>query len=98
MMAVSLALRVAMALVASLTVYITGSTAAAPRQPHRGNTGGTMNVHPGLIAIAADGSLWFGEDRGIEHMSPSGRFQLFTVPGATGAYGDNTPGSLVVDA
>src|SRR5882724_1757547 len=85
-------------LLGGLVLSSARATAVSPHLYHRSSNVGTMNVHPGPIAIAADGSLWFGEDRGIEHLSSSGRFHLFTVPGATGAYGDKTPGSLVVDA
>ena len=84
--------------IAILVVNSVQSGAAASRHPQRGSNVGTANAYPREIATAPDGSLWFGENRGIEHLLPSGQFHLFAVPGAAGAYGDNTPGSLVVDA
>src|SRR5665213_1377053 len=83
---------------ASLFVNGAQSGATAPQRHQHTNNDGSANAYPSQIAAAPDGSLWFGENRGLEHLLPSGRFHLYAVPGAGGAYEDNTPGSLVVDA
>ena len=90
--------RATLTVIASLVLFSAASGAAASRHPQPGSHDGTANAYPRQIATAPDGSLWFGENRGIEHLLPSGQFHLFAVPGAPGTFGEHTPGSLVVDA
>lgn len=87
----------AMAVIAGFMLNISAPSAGVARHSQRSGNADMADAHPGQIAAAPDGSLWFTENRGIQHLSPSGRFRLFAVPGAAGTAGDNTPGSLVVD-
>lgn len=87
-----------MVILMALVANSAPSGAAAPHHLQRTGSDVLENAYPSQIAAAPDGSLWFTENRGVEHFIPPGRFHLYAVPGAGGALGDNTPGSLVVDA
>jgi streptogramin lyase len=91
-------LLIAMAVITCLMLCSGQSGATAPQHPQRGNNDGLANAYPSQIAAAPDGSVWFTENRGVEHLLPSGQFHLYTVPGADGVFNENTPDSLVVDA